>query len=300
MRSLAVLLVGLVLVSADAHAQRVAGRVVDASGAPVPGATVQLVAGEEAVRSTSADAHGQYLLRTPGPGSYRLVAMAVGFMRVDGGPYELRGDGAQVIDIEMKTSVSELPDVAVAAASEARDPLARTGFYDRRDRAVGRFIDRAEIEERQPGVLTDLFTVIPGFAAIQEEGDVRAALGSGQQGLTTRSGGVGCRPTLVVDDIVVRSYGGDRARPLSNNFQRGDLGDHRPRPPGAPGPYDAETTPAMEETRLTYNLDSTVRVDDVEAIEAYVRSNVPAQYGGTMSPCGAIVIWTRAYGARDL
>ena len=40
-------------------------------------------------------------------------------------------------------------------------------------------------------------------------------------------------------------------------------------------------------------------MDEVEAVEAYAHGGIPAQYGGTMSPCGAVLIWTRHYAARE-
>ena len=264
----------LLLAASAAEAQRVAGRVVevtDAGEAPVPGATVRLVAGADTVAATAADGDGRYLLRAPGAGTYRVVVTAVGYGRAEGEPLALEEGEARVVDVELAPSVDVLGDVAVEAA---REPLREVGFFRRRGQGQGRFIDRQQIEDRRPRELTDLFMNMPGFVPLPQEGDVRLA------SVSYILRGTNCRPTIVVDGTVLRSFGDAGGGGVS-------------KPSGAGQPPDS---PRVNDL---FTLNQAVRVDEVEAVEAYARGGIPAQYGGTMSPCGAVLIWTRHYAARE-
>ena len=301
----------LALVATDALAQRVGGRVTDGSGAPVPGATVQLVSASDTVW-TAADANGRYLLRGGGAGTYRLVVTAVGYGPAEGGPYALAAGAAQVVEVELPEATTRMANVDIDAltAMEREDPLERNGFYARRNRGQGRFFDRQDIEDRQPREVTDLFTQLPGFTVIPGEGDVRlTSIGTvataiprsagvattsdrggamtGEPRASRTGGGAGgesgleCRPTIVVDDMVVRSSGMSQAQEPSATAQ------------ASTGHYNA--TLSGELTSVAFNLDAALRVEEIEAIEAYPRAGAPAQYGGTRSPCGVVIIWTRYY-----
>lgn len=258
----------LALVATDALAQRVGGRVTDGSGAPVPGATVQLVSASDTVR-TAADANGRFLVRAGGAGTYRLVVTAVGYGPAEGEPFELAAGGSQVVDVALVPAIGDLGAVAVEAGRQTLAQTARTlegvGFYRRRDRGMGRFIDRRTIEDRRPRQLTDLFAILPGFVPIPQEGDVRIASINSLPSSIGGTGGRNCRPTLVVDGTVLRSFGD----PVESG---GGLA-----------------------TAPLFNLDAALAIDEVEAVEAYAHNGIPAQYGGTMSPCGAILIWTRSF-----
>ena len=254
----------LVLCAADVSAQRVAG-VVTSGGAPVPGATVRLLSGADTVAAAAADGAGRFLVRAGGAGTYRLVVTAVGYGPAEGEPFALAAGGSQVVDVALVPAIGDLGAVAVEAGRQTPAQTARTlegvGFYRRRDRGMGRFIDRRVIEDRRPRRLTDLFAILPGFVPLPQEGDVRVA------SINSLVRSTSCRPTLVVDGTVLRSFG------------------------------DARTTSGASglPTAPLFNLDAALAIDEVEAVEAYAHNGVPAQYGGTMSPCGAILIWTRSF-----
>lgn len=76
-----ILLILCTLLATPAGAQTVRGRVVDAgSGAPVPGAVVQLLEpGGRRVAAVLVDSAGRYLLTAPAAGTYRLRTERVGF-----------------------------------------------------------------------------------------------------------------------------------------------------------------------------------------------------------------------------
>ena len=251
----------LLLALADAvTAQTVTGRIYDVAEAgtdeaPVIGAAVRLLAGADTVAVTTTGADGRYRLRAPREGRYRLAVTSLGYGPAEGGPFALAEGRARAVDVQMVPAVGFLGSVAVEAEE---DRLGRVGYYERRARALGRYVDREEIERRQPRVLSDLFYRLPGFIPLPQEGDVRIASVNSIRGAS-------CRPTIVVDGAVVRSFG-----------------------EGGGGSGLLSANPA-------FALDEIVRVDEVEAVEAYAHGGIPAQYGGTMSPCGLIVVWTRAY-----
>ena len=260
MRAALLLCIAVVVVAVvaapPAVAQAVAGVVTDAAGEPLPGAAVALIpaGGGEPVAGGAADATGRYLLRGMPPGAYVLRVSHLGYTQGTA-PLDLDADTRAIVDVELEAVTGLLDGVDVEVQrrtrAEAFGTLKGVGFYERRGRAMGRFIDRRRIEDRRPRELTDLFAVLPGFVPIHQEGDVRlSSINSVRRGR-----GTDCRPTLVLDGTVVRSFG-DR------------------------GPV---------------SLNDLVRIDDVEAVEAYAHNGTPPQYGGTMSPCGAILVWTRAY-----
>ncbi|MDT0633285.1 carboxypeptidase-like regulatory domain-containing protein [Rubrivirga sp. S365] len=249
----------VLLLCADASAQRVVG-VVTSGDAAVPGATVRLVSGADTVAATAADADGRFLIRAPGAGRYRLVVTAVGYGPATGEPFALSADASQVVDVDLRPAVGDLGGVAVEAGRRTpAQTLNGVGFYERRDRGMGRFFDRRQIEDRRPRKLTDLFAVLPGFVPLPQEGDVRIS------SINSIVRGTNCRPTIVVDGTVLRSFGD----PIGSGS-------------GLP-------------TNPLFNLDAALGIDQVEAVEAYAHNGIPAQYGGTMSPCGAVLIWTRSY-----
>lgn len=253
------------LTAAPASAQVVAGVVTDTEGAPLPGATVVL-AGPADSLATAADADGRYLLRALGPGVYVVRAAFVGYASATSDSLRLAAEDRVVIDVELTLAVGAIGEVAVEAR---RQPLRETGFYRRRAEGRGRFVDRQQIEDRRPRELTDLFMNMPGFVPLPQEGDVRLASISSLPEEIGGTGGLNCRPTIVVDGTVLRSFG------------------------DALGGDDESGLP----TAPLFNLNQALRVDEVEAVEAYAHGGIPAQYGGVMSPCGAILVWTRAYAA---
>lgn len=113
--------VGLCLVGfpPPAAAQLVRGLVVDSvSGSAVDGGTVALLnaTGTE-VRRTRTDPVGQFLIRAPGPGTYRLRALGAGFRESLFPPFELAAD-------TMLTFQLLVPSVDIPAPPSGADIVA--------------------------------------------------------------------------------------------------------------------------------------------------------------------------------
>jgi hypothetical protein len=116
----------VVAAPAQQPSSRVMGRVTDASGAPVPFATVKAVniatnAGVPAVT----DRAGNFEVAGLAPGSYRLSAQAPGFNTAGVGPVELRAGDVSKQDLQLQVgSVSETVAVAAEAPAVKAAPAA--------------------------------------------------------------------------------------------------------------------------------------------------------------------------------
>src|SRR5688572_11570396 len=105
-RTLAVLIVAMLLVPAGARAQQatIAGGVTDASNAVLPGVTVEASSPvlTEKVRSVTTDGTGQYRLVALPPGSYTLTFTLPGFSVVRREGVQLTGAITATIDIQLR------------------------------------------------------------------------------------------------------------------------------------------------------------------------------------------------------
>jgi hypothetical protein len=102
-------------VSAVADAQLVRGRVTDqTSGAAVPGVLVSLLPDASTAPATSvlSNARGEYAIRAPSAGRYRIDAKRIGVQRFVSDPFELGTGESKVIDVALE-AVHRLPEVRV-------------------------------------------------------------------------------------------------------------------------------------------------------------------------------------------
>ncbi len=82
------------------------GRVTDAHGTPVAGATVYLTGNHQSL-STQSDSHGEYLVSFAGPGTYSGYAEAAGFDSVFIGPLTLAEKQRKSFDITLPAKASD-------------------------------------------------------------------------------------------------------------------------------------------------------------------------------------------------
>lgn len=143
----------------NAIAQGIQGKVLDQNGSPVPYANIFV---EEEQTGTSSDEQGDYLLRLPTKGDYRVIVSALGYTsNVD---TVIIGDVIEMRNFELTTSAEALDEIVVTASK--RDPayaIIREAS-DRRKanlRSVGSYraqvylkaredIDRREKKKRKP------------------------------------------------------------------------------------------------------------------------------------------------------
>src|SRR5262245_37527223 len=98
------LLAVAMLLPAAVHAQSITGVIKDASGAVLPGVTVEVSrpALIEKVRSVVTDGVGQYRVVNLRPGTYEITFALTGFNTVKREGIEVTGDGVFTINAEMR------------------------------------------------------------------------------------------------------------------------------------------------------------------------------------------------------
>jgi hypothetical protein len=155
---------------------------------------------------------------------------------------------------EVKLAPKPYPAAPVTAVASARNgDLEQNGFYKRKEDNRGFFIDRAEIEKRNTRIVSDLLRVVPGIRMTTAPGGGMAVSFQGNE-----TAGFGktimCGPRIILDGVEMA------------------------------GRENSSPTP----------VDNIVVPSDLAGIEIYRRpSQLPTRFGGAMSACGVIVLWTR-------
>jgi CarboxypepD_reg-like domain/Carboxypeptidase regulatory-like domain len=135
----------------------VSGVVLSSYDKPVPGADVT-VAGAES--KTSTDSSGKFTLRGLPAGTQTLVVKRVSYAP-KGVPVDLSSRTPRTVTVKLDPAPPSLPTVVVQAKWEQE--LAKVGFTDRKKSGLGRYLDRDQIEEHLPQVMTDVFETMPGI-----------------------------------------------------------------------------------------------------------------------------------------
>lgn len=152
------------LAATPAAGQTVIGQVLDdATAAPLAVTTVMLLdSTDTAVSVSEADSAGWFALQAPMNGRYRLFADRLGYGEVVSDTLDVAAGRSTAVEIRMTPKPVEL-DAVVVSAERRRLKLAEKGFYQRRDNAMGYFIDAERIVEEKPSRATDLLRNIPGL-----------------------------------------------------------------------------------------------------------------------------------------
>lgn len=202
------LLVVLTLMGSTAQAVRgqsvIEGVTLDeATGVPLGGAYVALALenGVTVVAAVVTSANGKFRIRGPEPGRYFVFVTRIGYGRLMRGPVEVRVGERVELELRLKPEPVELDSVVAAAAPGARPTLLDfAGFNDRKKLGIGRFITRADIAQRNPRELNDVFRVVPGVHLVPT--------GTGRLDIVLRGGRVRrgvsrqyCYPAVFIDGV---------------------------------------------------------------------------------------------------
>jgi len=178
-------LVCLLVFSVCLSAAEIKGKVVDPSGAPVPGAQVSLVGRLGVEAGTAAAMDGGFSLETPRTPDYRLVVTAPGFATKTVAP----ADGV-VVELE----IAPVVDSVRVAGSAIDVPAAEQG-------GSVSIVPSEEIRERNEPMAMDLLRYLPGVQFSQT-----GAMG-GLTGLYIRGGNDNFN-LVEIDGVPVNSFGG--------------------------------------------------------------------------------------------
>jgi hypothetical protein len=178
-------------------AQLVQGRLLDeATEKPIVGGTMTLLSKDTRRNDVTTDSTGAFVLRPTGAGQFRLRAAREGYLAATSPELRIGASDTLQVEFLLSTEVVVLDPIVVKARPRRSAML--SGF-DRRvkQRMVGVFITRDEIERRHPATATSLLSRIPGVHLQPRN------LGDGNY-VTVRGG---CSPTVWVDGIRVPLMG---------------------------------------------------------------------------------------------
>jgi hypothetical protein len=235
----------------------------------ITGADVTLTnqANGTVVRAVS-DETGRFSLDIPEAGLYRVGAARLGYEPFESDPFFVDAGQNVSADLFLKVRPIELKPLDVVTDGTVRK-LSLAGFYRRMERGIGHFLVREDIEVLDANRVTDLFRQIPGVQVVvdvaQGTGDV---IMRGGRSTFTRIGETPqvCYPSITIDGQLVR----------------------------AGGQQPANWSDVQKSPRQVGTWGELLRPDDVEAVEVYAGgAGLPAQVAGNVSPCGAILFWTR-------
>jgi len=158
------------LLPLTAHAQGIAGHVVDTLGRPLLAAVVTVQPGDGITRT---DADGRFVLPRLGPGTYQLWIRRIGYReRLE--EVTVRAGQRTRLMITLYAATPTLDTVRARVSQNACDNRTLLGFECRRQSGIGYFRDANELAALDPEQLIDLARDLPG---------IRQGTGRGANGL---------------------------------------------------------------------------------------------------------------------
>jgi hypothetical protein len=168
---------------------RVAGRVLDDGGRPLPNARVVVLG---AAGRGVTDDHGAFRLDGLPTGTWMVEARAIGFAPTRA-VVTLSRDAPADVGIRMARPAQSLGRVVVRGQASPRERFLED-FLQRRQRSSGIFLPPEELDRRRPARVSDLFRTLPGFTLSRSE------TGSG----FVLRGRAGCTPAVYVDGVAIQ------------------------------------------------------------------------------------------------
>jgi hypothetical protein len=193
----------LAALTTPARAQRktgtLAGIVRDDAGAPI--ANVEVAAVKHAL-TTRTDSVGRFLLAALPAGALDLTFRRLAFEPVIV-TIDLPADDTTDVEVKLTVVAQRLTGVVVNDRAPKKRVL--EGFEARRRQGIGYFITRAQIEKRDPRLLSDMLRMIPGTILIAGE--------AGRITLRFTRSARNCPPQFFVDGIQASGMGIDDMGP---------------------------------------------------------------------------------------
>lgn len=253
-------------------AQTINGTLIDLqSDQPIPlGLVIMFTESGDSVTSTVTDVAGSFSVSSPTPGSFVLLAGALGYRETPAGAFEL-GDGG-VMEVEYRLAPEPMPIDALVVSLDRpvqAHRLVSNGFVRRFQRGLGAFVTPHDIEESTARSTEGLLTHIPGVRVTEVR--IAREVAGGEWTIYPRPdvgevvqirgpGGGWCTPTVYVDGV--RTF------------------------------YDTDMTSYAQ----ALTLSTVTPLGSVEAIEVYRRpAEIPVEFSpGPQSDCGVLVVWTKS------
>ena len=238
---------------------RIVGTVFDRSSErPIESAQLTLMGDD---LNQLSDGNGKFSFADLTPGVYRVAVHHIAYDRME---QIVQVPGNRTVEVRFNLSADpiELEPLVVTVVRDAR--LETRGFYDRQEigEKVGNgvFLTVEDIERLMPTRLTNLLQWIPGVQIDCSGGtrNCKVIMRRGNPSLSSFTGQNGCvNSNVYVDGI----------RVIRDNASSDE------------------------------SIDNFVHPSEIAGMEVYrSASEVPAEFGGSVGRCGAIVIWTGSGG----
>jgi hypothetical protein len=166
----------------------VLGRVLTTDSLPVAGASVTFTTPGRAPQTTTTAEDGAFGFTGPATGPADIQARRIGFAAESLRITLPRAESAPLAVLLTPLAQTLAPVVVRGTRDTRSGPIA--GFYARASRGNGRFITRAQIEQRNPLRTTDMLRLVPGV-------NVYTGLGPSQ----VRYRGANCPPEVFLDGM---------------------------------------------------------------------------------------------------
>lgn len=260
--------------ASDARAQVIQGVVVDeVSERPIQEAVVELVTADERVLSQDVtDINGWFSLKVPDDEMYQLHVGGLGYIPTFSTAFSLQP--GQTVGAQLRMQVSPVQVSGIEAVVEGggiEGGLERVGFYERQTRGFGQVRTPEDFGANPPLDLVDVFRGMNGIKLVQQ-----SALADFDILSARRVFGDACRPSISIDHVLVQR--GKRFSRLG--VSAGDL---------------ERSVGGGREVQRSFWQDL-VSPHEVAAIEVYAgQGGLPYWVSGDVSPCGAVLIWSKGY-----
>lgn len=130
---------------------------------PLPGVQVEILdANSRRMAVRYSDEHGRFQATVRTASAYRLRASRIGYVQATTPLLWTDGYTRIHVDIRLAPDAVVLAPLEITARARARPSPILEGFRQREMSGIGHFINRAEVERRGPGLVTDLLASVPG------------------------------------------------------------------------------------------------------------------------------------------
>jgi len=140
------------------------GRLIDDnSGAPIPGARVELLDElRRPIRGTVTDDEGRFRIPNVRSGPFLLRAARLGYRTTTTPRWRIQGGEVLQVEVRMDVDAVVLAPLEIKAARRAQPSPVLEGFRARMASGLGHFVTRADIEARNPSMISDMLAMVPG------------------------------------------------------------------------------------------------------------------------------------------
>jgi hypothetical protein len=252
-----VLVVGVLLAGAGRTlpAQQVSGVALEAgSNRPLPFVEVAVMDGKKQVAAAVSDAAGRFVVPLMHSGTFKVRARLLGYRAFTSDNIAVAANEDVRTELVLAVDAIPIEPLRVTARAQMESAyLASMGYYDRQRAGLGHFVSRAQIEKRNPAVLSEVLSSVPGVKL------TRADRGAQKRSEITFTRGMSsmrqCMPAIFIDGALMRSGGNLRPNELP--------------------------------------LDEWVNPRDIEGIELYHGAAATPAIYNQQAQCGVVAIWTK-------